>query len=536
MADIRATKNGNWSDATVWTPNPPAAGDIVRPNNFTVTVDVSFSVSEIRNDLGGGATAGGSFTLTDGVVATASNGFFGTYAGASIGLLNYGGAGSVTLNGNLDGSRSAVTDTCCVSNNSSGTIIINGNLTSAGAGSTSQTVRNQSTGRFIITGNLTSIGGTLVRNNAGTTTINGNIASNSGTAIANTSGTVTITGNLTTNSGTAITNTSGTITITGTLTGTGPITCISQSSSGVINVIGDLIASSVVNSNIQYIINNVVSGTVNVTGNLTGGSVVSSGGVSISACIINQGTGTINVTGTVTNGTGQIGSTVNAFLQAIRNVGTGTINIIGNCVGTIAASSLHQSAALVNVGTGTCNITGNAIGGSTGNAIQNISTATVNLNGNAIGGSAYFAIEGVNAAGNTIIEKSVYSSNGQSPTAGFIKFKNSNPQVEILNVANNKITLFDVNQVSGLMPSISNVRFGVTYSNNTLTGTLVVPNPNNVLQGVSTDNTVGTLLMTPADFWNYLIVTGFTAGSIGERLKETATTDIVGNIVASYNV
>jgi hypothetical protein len=85
------------------------------------------------------------------------------------------------------------------------------------------------------------------------------------------------------------------------------------------------------------------------------------------------------------------------------------------------------------------------------------------------------------------------------------------------------------------MPAISNVRSGTTYSNGALTGTLAVPNPNNVLQGVATDNTVGTLLMTPADFWNYLISNGFTNGSIGERLKESATTDIVGNIVASFN-
>ncbi len=86
-------------------------------------------------------------------------------------------------------------------------------------------------------------------------------------------------------------------------------------------------------------------------------------------------------------------------------------------------------------------------------------------------------------------------------------------------------------------PATNNVRFGTTYgASSELTGTLIVPSPSNVLQGVGTDATVGTLLMTPADFWNYLISSGFTANSIGDRLQNAATVATTGGQIASYNI
>jgi hypothetical protein len=63
-----------------------------------------------------------------------------------------------------------------------------------------------------------------------------------------------------------------------------------------------------------------------------------------------------------------------------------------------------------------------------------------------------------------------------------------------------------------------------------------MPAPNLVQLGVPVGATFGTANLTPGDFWDYLISNGFATGSIGERLKETATTDIVGNIVASFNI
>ena len=61
-----------------------------------------------------------------------------------------------------------------------------------------------------------------------------------------------------------------------------------------------------------------------------------------------------------------------------------------------------------------------------------------------------------------------------------------------------------------------------------------MPAPNLVQEGVPVGATFGTANLTPADFWNYLISGITQSGSIGERLKESATTDIVGKIIASF--
>jgi len=518
MADIRATKNGNWSDATVWAPNPPAAGDVVRPNNFTVTIDINVTVLEIRNDAGGGAVQGGIFVLNDNTIVSSTNGFIGAYGSNTNGLLTYGGAGSVTLNGKVEGCKSSVTNVCAISNTSIGTIIINGNIDSTGSGSGSFCLRTSGSGTFIITGNILGNGGVTSNvNNAGTMIINGNVTALVGQAITNTSGTVTITGDLTNASG-------------------GNTQCVSQSGSGTINVIGNLQSGPAGNNiNNNSVIFNSGNGTVNVTGNLTAGSVTSSGSTSLSACIHNTSNGIVNVTGTVTNGSSQTGTNNLAFLQAIRNASTGIVTIIGNCIGTIANSSTHQSAAVINVAGGVVNVTGNAIGGSTGNAVQNIATGTINLNGNAIGGTSFFAIEGVSSAGNTIIERAVYSNLGQSPITGYIKFKTTNPEIDVLRTDNVIVTLRDPLNVSGLLPATNNVRSGTIYNTGSSTGTLAMPAANLVQLGVPVGATFGTANLTPADFWNYLISNGFATGSIGQRLKETATTDIVGKLIQSFS-
>jgi hypothetical protein len=550
MALVYATKNGNWSDTTVWnTGILPDVVDIVRPNNFTVTIDISLTVLEMRNDAGGGAVLGGSFTLNDGVTVTTSNGFFGTYGSSGIGLLNYGGAGSVIINGNVEGSKSAVSNTCAISNNSTGTITINGNISSSGSGSTAQTLRNQSNGTLIINGNLTSVSGELIRNVAGTTTINGNIASNSGTAISNTSGTVTITGNLTTNSGTAITNTSGTITITGnsTCNASAAGRCI-VNTSGTVTVVGDLfIQVSGAGQSHRNITN--ATGTINVIGIVNGAGGSSNG---IQYCITNDSsTGVINITGTVNGittvtstipqgtilnsvgGTVNITGLVNASTVAgtigqstIFNAGGGVVNINGNCQGSTGIAIFNS--------VGTTTINGNVIGGVTVAPVINNSTGTINLNGNAIGGTS-FAIDGVNAAGNTIIERAVYSNLGQSPITGYIKFKTTNPEIDVLRTDNVIVTLRDPLNVSGLLPATSDVRSGTTYNTGSSTGTLAMPAANLVQLGVPVGATFGTANLTPGDFWNYLISGITQSGSIGERLKVSSTLDTTLAQIASFS-
>ena len=84
------------------------------------------------------------------------------------------------------------------------------------------------------------------------------------------------------------------------------------------------------------------------------------------------------------------------------------------------------------------------------------------------------------------------------------------------------------------LPSTGNVRFGTVYGPGLVnTGTLRVPNPNTVLLGNLTDNTTGTLLMTPADFVSEL---NTSTASVAVRLRNCATVATTGDQIASYNI
>jgi len=569
---IYATKTGNWSDTTVWNTGVlPISTDVVRPNNFIVTMDVNTTVAEIRNDAGGTASVGGRFIINSGVSVTATTI---TVGQASTRLITHNGIGTASISGtitnlNLNSPFRAIENASTgtlningniiftqtndsgidglIRNSSSGIINITGNVNGNQSGfNTAICVTNASTGRINIVGNVVSplVGSgtmfTIYNNSTGIITIDGNVTAPASTAITNiSSGTVTVNGNVSTSGGIGIANVSGVVTVTGNLTnsGAGSIQCILQTGAGTINVIGSLQGGPAGNNvNNNTVISNTGSGIINVTGNLTGGTGNSTGSISLSACIINTSNGTVNVTGTVTNGSAQLGNASSVLLQAIRNAGTGIVNVIGNCIGTVSAP--NQCAAVANLVGGTVNITGNAIGGSTGNAVQNISTGTINLNGNAIGGTSYTAVENSISSGNLIVQKIVFGPNGQTATRGYIKFKNISTIAAdtVLKTDATTTNLVNINAVPGLQPSISDVRLGVTYSSGSLTGTMNVPPFNAVKAGVPVDNGLGTAALTPQDVWNVLISGLTQSGSIGERLKNVATVETTGTQLASFNV
>lgn len=130
MADRYAIKSGLWSDVTTWdgATTKPTTGDIVRPNGFTVTIDENADFAELRNDAGGGASAGGEFqvsgayTLTGNLIcchntvvllrATPANGvtvtidgdaLMGKPASGSAGswVISHEGVGQVTITGSV---------------------------------------------------------------------------------------------------------------------------------------------------------------------------------------------------------------------------------------------------------------------------------------------------------------------------------------------------------------------------------------------------------------------------------------------------
>jgi hypothetical protein len=159
MPNRFARKTGNWNAADVWSDTPsgtagaefiPVAGDVAYSNSFTVTVNVNATCTEVRNDNSNGATQGGGFTLTDGVMLTAN-----AFAGAASTSVITLGSGSATLAG------SAVAGTGVnahgASNTGSATLIITGDVT-ANSGFQSRGVQNSSTGTVAIGGDVVGVG------------------------------------------------------------------------------------------------------------------------------------------------------------------------------------------------------------------------------------------------------------------------------------------------------------------------------------------------------------------------------------------
>ena len=88
-------------------------------------------------------------------------------------------------------------------------------------------------------------------------------------------------------------------------------------------------------------------------------------------------------------------------------------------------------------------------------------------------------------------------------------------------------TMYSDNQ-NGSPPDAADVRDGVGFATS-LTGTCEIPAASNVRLDVPVDDGVGTAILTAPDVWDALISGLTVSGSIGERLKNAATVEAVGD-------
>jgi len=420
MALRYAVATGNWSNTATWDGGTlPTAADDVFSNNFTVTIDGTFTVLSIRNTLNAALPtilAGGQFRYANG-----------------------------------------------------------GNLTCTAA-------------QAIFVGSTTPpLEMTLATPN--TATFNGSVLTMTNTVSyigirLSSSGTLNLNGNYN------IDNTAGT-----------SRTIISVTSTGTLNVVGDLSSSVGSVAAASHALLNTASSTINITGNITAGN-----STSLNGSTINTNAGTINITGNTTAN----------ITPAVYLVGTVTYNQIGNVNASTVQPAIYNvtTAATISVtGLVTASTGAPAIYGAFALATAYASSTFVKVSGNVVNASNVMAV----VAPRVTIDTNTSSWLFQISTGG-------------------NRTLYAAGVALG-NPATSNVRFGTTYgASSELTGTLRVPSAANVLSGVLTDNTTGTLLMTPADFWNYLIASGFTADSIGDRLQNAATVATTGGQIASYNI
>jgi hypothetical protein len=108
MANRYAVATGNWSNTATWDGGTlPQAGDDVRPNGFTVTIDQDITVTSLRNDASSPAAGGGAFVITSATTRTLNCNLitYAVVAGVSpytwLSLLRLQSTGIVNIIGNI---------------------------------------------------------------------------------------------------------------------------------------------------------------------------------------------------------------------------------------------------------------------------------------------------------------------------------------------------------------------------------------------------------------------------------------------------
>jgi len=312
----------------------------------------------------------------------------------------------------------------------------------------------------------------------------------------------------------AITNTGGNLTLGNTLQnysysiddqGTNTLGRIIHNASGTTTIYGTLGSSQATANTLGRYTLYITSGIVNVYGSISDSSTPSVTG----RTVVMVG-GTLNVRPPSIGGISTIFSSAN---NTIYNITNGVnIDIQGNVtsVGIYPAIYLTQTSNVTVAGNITCGVNSPAI-------VSNSIDSLVKVTGIITNSLGTMAIAGA---------KNVLLNPATTPDPTYWIFQNvaaSNVQFQIPSGG-----------VSDL--SITNVRAGVIYNSGTSIGTMIIPSAGNVQSGVGVDvSGVGTLKMTPADFWNILTTDITTSGSLGERLKTTSTVSTLGTLLTNYN-
>ena len=182
MANVYATKTGNWSDVTVWNTGAlPTAADDVRANGFTVTINQDITVTTLLTNASSPAVAGGTFTVsgngriingnlqvgtTSILICTTNinwflNGNIGVYSAANIAAINMTGGGTFTMVGNVLGNGASSSNGTSIRSQATMNINITGNVTGGGnAACHGIAIDSGFGGNINITGNV--LGGSAV--------------------------------------------------------------------------------------------------------------------------------------------------------------------------------------------------------------------------------------------------------------------------------------------------------------------------------------------------------------------------------------
>lgn len=238
----------------------------------------------------------------------------------------------------------------------------------------------------------------------------------------------------------------------------------------------------------------------NITANLLGGSKILE---------LSHSVGTVAIIGNVSAGVTSV---------CINNTSTGNVSITGIVTGG-TSSNIHG----VNMSSGNITVTGSVIGGSNGIAIVTSSPSVVITVNGTVSGKANYAISCgaatvVNITG--VISSTAGGKSGVYCPTGTLNFSgvlqnNGGVMAVIVNLMivsstaettwtmqndASQTAILSTNETDIYLPAVSNVRSGTTYGSlGQFTGACAIPPPESVALNVPTDNTVGTMQITPPD-------------------------------------
>jgi len=276
--------------------------------------------------------------------------------------------------------------------------------------------------------------------------------------------------------------------------------CLTLSGSNSSTVIGTVIGGGFGGGSVQF-----TGSSLSIIGTIegqTGGNV---------GAVINAGTGNLNMTGTVYGGD-SYGANRGLGLQ---NTSTGQVNVIGQTIGRTFAAVDSSTA-------GTITVQGNMIADSRGGAAITSSNAAANVR---VSGNIINAPNGIAA---------VYAASCRIdpvPTNTYIKYAKNGTGVGddayAYHYTSDALSAFS-------LPPASAVRLNTTYSNGTLSGTCAMPPQSAVSFGALVDNTTGTAALTSNNLWDVATTSLTASNSLGTSLKNVATTEAVGRLIASF--
>jgi hypothetical protein len=339
-------------------------------------------------------------------------------------------------------------------------------------------------------------GGSFYLNN--NTIITANITNGSSTDSVQITGSnsSTIIGNLTGGPGRALTLlTSSNVTIIGNISSGGGASFhgVTHNSTGNLIISGTIISGATPTAQ-AFGINHIGFGNIYLTG-----SIYSNGTVTIANGINSTGVGNIYVLGNITG-------SLNAAAYGINKTSIGDIYVTGNCLARTGSAIFYSANNVLNIN----GIISSSI---VAPGIQSSGTTATNLFTGPFYNTGSF--NAVYAYRMQIIEPASTSWRFDTDTGG-------------------SKTLYTSNQLPGV-PRQNDVRKGTQY-NFGLTGSLEMPDPTTVKQGVAVDNTTGSAILTAQDMFDVLTQNIVQTGSIGETLDNVSTVQTVAATVSAFKV